>query len=297
MASFAEMATIKPGASSADSTTTGIPSNIMTSSCATTQQYDLYCHYVAGLVGIGLSRIFSASGLEDPNLGAEHRISNSCGLFLQKTNIIRDYLEDLHASRTWWPEDIWSRYAPSLDWFAANPEHPNSRACLNHMITNALQHVPDVLTYLSQLKDRSVFEFVAIPQVMAMATLAKLYDNTDVFKGVVKIRKGLSCYMMMNSSTMTQVHKYFNHLASEIAARIDVSSGEPMAPVALRLVQEVVYLTRETAVSAVRQSNNAPCASEAVANTGSANRNNGVFTWATQATTMCAVVLALWWWK
>ncbi len=36
------------------------------------------------------------------------------GLFLQKTNIIRDYLEDLHDGRTWWPRDVWSKYAPSL---------------------------------------------------------------------------------------------------------------------------------------------------------------------------------------
>ena len=30
----------------------------------TKKEWDLYCHYVAGLVGIGLSRMFAASGLE-----------------------------------------------------------------------------------------------------------------------------------------------------------------------------------------------------------------------------------------
>ena len=30
--------------------------------------YDLYCHYVAGLVGEGLSRLFAGSGLESPLL-------------------------------------------------------------------------------------------------------------------------------------------------------------------------------------------------------------------------------------
>ncbi len=29
-----------------------------------TEEWDLYCHYVAGLVGIGLARMFAASGLE-----------------------------------------------------------------------------------------------------------------------------------------------------------------------------------------------------------------------------------------
>lgn len=29
------------------------------------REYDLYCHYVAGLVGEGLTRMFAESGLED----------------------------------------------------------------------------------------------------------------------------------------------------------------------------------------------------------------------------------------
>lgn len=42
--------------------------------------YDEYCHYVAGLVGIGLSKLFHASGAEDL---ATDALSNSMGLFLQ----------------------------------------------------------------------------------------------------------------------------------------------------------------------------------------------------------------------
>ncbi len=247
-------------------------------SVLSTKQYDLYCHYVAGLVGIGLSQLFSASGLEDANLKSEERLANSMGLFLQKTNIIRDYLEDLEQKRTWWPKEIWSQYAPSLDWFAKNPDDSKSRACLNHMVTDALSHVPDVMSYLSQLKTPSIFEFCAIPQVMAMATLAKLYNNNDVFKKVVKIRKGLSCEMMLGSNSISVVHTYFRAFATDIASKIDINSTEQLAPTTLKLTQRVLYLTR-------------PSPSTIAAN------KNGVFTWATQATTMCAVVLALWWWK
>ena len=60
----------------------------------TISEYDLYCHYVAGLVGEGLSGIFSASGKEAPWLKDQLELSNSMGLLLQKTNIIRDYRED-----------------------------------------------------------------------------------------------------------------------------------------------------------------------------------------------------------
>lgn len=72
----------------------------------TTKDYNLYCHYVAGLVGIGLSRLFAASGLEDSKIGTDDYCSNSMGLFLQKTNIIRDYLEDLDDGRTWYPKEV-----------------------------------------------------------------------------------------------------------------------------------------------------------------------------------------------
>ena len=65
-----------------------------------------YCHYVAGLVGIGLSRLFSASELESPEVGEDHQLANSMGLFLQKTNIIRDYLEDILQGREFWPKEV-----------------------------------------------------------------------------------------------------------------------------------------------------------------------------------------------
>lgn len=65
-----------------------------------------YCHYVAGLVGIGLSRLFSASELEDPLVGEDVERANSMGLFLQKTNIIRDYLEDQREGREFWPQEV-----------------------------------------------------------------------------------------------------------------------------------------------------------------------------------------------
>jgi farnesyl-diphosphate farnesyltransferase len=81
----------------------------------TVDDYEEYCHYVAGLVGYGLSRLFYAAGTEDL---APDSLSNSMGLFLQKTNIIRDYLEDINEipkSRMFWPQEIWSKYADKLE--------------------------------------------------------------------------------------------------------------------------------------------------------------------------------------
>lgn len=35
----------------------------------------------------------------------------SMGLFLQKTNIIRDYLEDYVDGRAFWPQDVWKKHS------------------------------------------------------------------------------------------------------------------------------------------------------------------------------------------
>ncbi|KAG6891843.1 hypothetical protein C0993_006010, partial [Termitomyces sp. T159_Od127] len=43
----------------------------------TIAEYDLYCHYVAGLVGEGLSGIFSASKREAPWIKDQLELSNS----------------------------------------------------------------------------------------------------------------------------------------------------------------------------------------------------------------------------
>ena len=45
------------------------------------------------------------------------------------------------------------------------------------------RHAPMCLAYMAQLRDRDIFRFCAIPQVMAIGTLALCYDNHAVFTG------------------------------------------------------------------------------------------------------------------
>lgn len=184
------------------------------------REWDKYCHYVAGLVGIGLSRLFAASNLEDPIVGQDSELANSMGLFLQKTNIIRDYLEDQQEGREFWPQEVWSKYVKKLGDFAKPENIDLAVQCLNELITNALQHIPDVITYLSRLRNQSVFNFCAIPQVMAIATLAACYNNQQVFRGVVKIRKGQAVTLMMDATNMPAVKAIIHQYMEEIYHRI-----------------------------------------------------------------------------
>lgn len=69
-------------------------------------------------MGVGLSHLFAATGCENAKFKASmDDLSNHMGLFLQKTNIIRDYLEDIveePAPRMFWPREIWGQYAGEL---------------------------------------------------------------------------------------------------------------------------------------------------------------------------------------
>jgi len=187
----------------------------------TLDEWDLYCHYVAGLVGVGLSNLFTASGLEDPSFATSEKLSNSMGLFLQKTNIIRDYLEDINQDRIFWPKAVWSKYANKLEDFKEQKYAKEAVHCLNDLITNAFQHIPDCLEYMSRLKNKDIFNFCAIPQIMAIATLALCYQNHDVFTAVVKMKREETEEIIFNMNGPKSLYYWFYHYINIIISKID----------------------------------------------------------------------------
>lgn len=166
----------------------------------TLADFDLYCHFVAGIVGEGLSALFSASGKERTDLGNMLTLSNSMGLMLQKTNVMRDFREDLEDGRLFWPKEIWGKYTSDPKQFYqeldSDPQvKQKALNALSEMVLDALVHAVDCLDYLSLLKNQTIFNFCAIPQVMAIATLEVCFMNPDVLKKNVKIRKSLAVYV------------------------------------------------------------------------------------------------------
>uniref|UniRef100_A0A672NME4 Farnesyl-diphosphate farnesyltransferase 1 n=2 Tax=Sinocyclocheilus grahami TaxID=75366 RepID=A0A672NME4_SINGR len=114
----------------------------------------------------------------------------------------------------------WSQFASHLEDFA-RPQHLSSAlSCLNLLVTDALHHVPDVIAYLSRLRNQSVFNFCAIPQVMAIATLSACYNNPQVFQGVVKIRKGQAVTLMMQATNMGAVQSIIAQYSQEILQKV-----------------------------------------------------------------------------
>jgi farnesyl-diphosphate farnesyltransferase len=187
---------------------------------------DLYCHYVAGLVGEGLSAIFSASSLESPELGKCLTLSNSMGLFLQKTNIMRDFREDVIDGRLFWPKEIWSQGGLVQDPNELLDLEKNGEIAyraLSEMVLDALAHIPDCLNYLALLKNQSVFNFCAIPQVMAIATLDLCFGNLDVFRKNVKIRRTTAAMLIIKAKNPRDVAIIFVDYMRSIHAKLKPS--------------------------------------------------------------------------
>ncbi|KAF9554427.1 squalene synthase [Agrocybe pediades] len=188
-------------------------------------EYDLYCHYVAGLVGEGLSRIFSASGKEAAFLGDQLELSNSMGLLLQKTNIIRDFREDVDEKRYFWPREIWgakeySGFKEMKDMCATDPDTVRRATYVQSgMIVDALRHCVDALDYLRLLKNQSVFNFCAIPASMAIATLELCFMNTEMLQRNIKIRKAEAARLIMRSTNPREVGLIFREYARKIHAK------------------------------------------------------------------------------
>ncbi|KAL8129262.1 hypothetical protein V2J09_018417 [Rumex salicifolius] len=206
--------------------------------------YDEYCSVTAGYIGLGLSKLFHVSGLED--LAPEH-LSDSVGLFLQKVNIIRDYLEDINEMpkpRMFWPPEIWSKYVNKLEDLKHEENSEKAVQCLNEMVTNALIHVEDCISYVSAMRDRIIFKSCAIPLIMAIGTLTLCYKNIQVFRGVVKMRRGLAAKVADNANTMADVYGATFDFSCMLKAKID--KNDPNATKTLSRIEDIQKICRDS---------------------------------------------------
>jgi len=205
----------------------------------TLEDWEEYCHYVAGVVGLGLSRIFANSGLEDPRFATVDTLSNSMGLYLQKTNIVRDYLDDISQKppRIFYPKNVWSKYAENIEDFGKSSYSKQAVTCLNELITDTMKHSMDCLDYIKMIKEPSIFKFCAIPQVMAIATLELCYNNPNVFRWEVKIRKGEAVQLILSTTNYQKVCECFYEYTCKFESKIP--SNDPNSTILRSRIKEL----------------------------------------------------------
>jgi farnesyl-diphosphate farnesyltransferase len=171
----------------------------------TIKDYELYCHHVAGLVGEGLTRLFVEAGLANEALLKKPQLMESMGQFLQQVNITRDIKEDFDDGRRFWPREIWSKHVDNFEDLFKPEFKQQALNTSSEMILTALTLADDCLYYLAGLREQSVFNFCAIPQSMAIATLEACFQNYALFQRNVKITKGEACQLMIDSSQNLQM--------------------------------------------------------------------------------------------
>lgn len=183
----------------------------------TIKGYEMYCHYVAGLVGEGLTRLFVEAKLANPVLLQRPELMESMGQFLQQTNIIRDIREDHEDKRYFWPKEVWSKYVTKLPDLFLPENKKKALQCQSEMVLIALQRADECLFYMAGVREQSVFNFVAIPQTMAIATLELCFQNYAMFERNIKITKGHACALMWRSTQNLQlVCEVFREYARKI---------------------------------------------------------------------------------
>jgi farnesyl-diphosphate farnesyltransferase len=117
----------------------------------TVKDYELYCHYVAGLVGEGLTRLFVEAGLANEALLKKPELMESMGQFLQQVNITRDIKEDLDDGRRFWPREIWSKHVDKFEDLFKPENKEKALATSSEMILTALTRADDCLYYARDL--------------------------------------------------------------------------------------------------------------------------------------------------
>lgn len=196
--------------------------NAESTAVKTIADYELYCHYVAGLVGEGLTRLFVKAKLASPTLLEKPELSESMGQFLQHTNIIRDIREDYDDNRSFWPKEVWSKYVDKFSYLFLLDLQAREKAlqCSSEMVLMALNRADECLSYMAGIQEQSIFNFVAIPQSMAIATLELCFQNPAIFDRNVKMTKVTACQLMIESTQdLQRVCGVFRRYAKRIQSK------------------------------------------------------------------------------
>ena len=153
------------------------------------------------------------------------------GQFLQHANIIRDIREDHDEKRSFWPEEVWSKYVGNSSDLFLPQNREKALQCSSEMMLMALTRAEDCLSYMEGVKEQSTFNVVVIPQTMAIATLELCFRNLAVFERNVKSSKGSAFQIMLES---TQDFQHACELLRRYARRIH-EKNSPSDPNSLNI--------------------------------------------------------------
>ena len=154
---------------------------------------DLYCYYVAGVVGEMLTELFLEYGKtwNEACKNTMLEFSTSFGQGLQMTNILKDIWADRERGACWVPRDIFEKENIVLSKIK-NGLDPGFERCLETLIATTFYHLENALNYTLSIpkKELGIRRFCLWALFLAILTLRKIYRNPKYIKGeTVKISR------------------------------------------------------------------------------------------------------------
>ncbi|XP_071704633.1 squalene synthase 8-like [Rutidosis leptorrhynchoides] len=215
----------------------------LTKEVETIDDYVEYCYLTGTLVSLGFERLFQVSGKQ---IVFPDHLSNAIGLFVQKTDVIKDFMEDIgeKTSHMAWPREIWSKYVNNLEDLTSEENTEKAIQCVNEMVTEDLVHMNDCLEFLSQLHDPSIFRFFGILQVLTIAEVALCYNNIQVFREKISLTPDLVAKIFVRTKTMADVYGAFYEFSSIILSKVEMN--DPNAKIAISRIEAVQRLCRDS---------------------------------------------------
>ncbi|GAB4406227.1 MAG: phytoene/squalene synthase family protein [Thermodesulfovibrionales bacterium] len=134
-----------------------------------------YCYYVAGIVGVMLTKIFcQKDSIKDIKSELE-RYQIHFGLALQLVNIIKDYEKDIARGWCYIPSTITEKYRINLDDIMGLSVEQR-QGMVKELSRHAATYLDSTLKYIEllPLKEKSIRMFCIIPFVLAYSTLVKI---------------------------------------------------------------------------------------------------------------------------
>lgn len=141
------------------------------------KELEEYCYYVAGIVGVMLTKIFCQKDGVRANKSELEKYQIHFGLALQIVNIIKDYEKDIERGWCYIPLTITRRYKIKPESIGSLLKE-QKQEIVRDLCRSALTYLDSTLKYIKLLpfKEKSIRKFCIIPFVLAYRTLVKILN-------------------------------------------------------------------------------------------------------------------------
>jgi farnesyl-diphosphate farnesyltransferase len=144
---------------------------------ADAQELEDYCYYVAGVVGVMLTKIFCLHESTKKKKSELEACQIQFGLGLQMINIVKDFQKDITRGWCYIPSTVTQSCNIDVDKMDALSLDQRRRV-IQVIIPRVVQHLDATLKYIQALPigERSIRKFCIIPFVIAYRTLVKIVE-------------------------------------------------------------------------------------------------------------------------